>query len=65
MKDNDEFLFWTDVAKIFNCGRSKARLIMQDVGVKYAGKTPFITLTDLYNHLSTHGGEIRVAWPTR
>lgn len=56
------FLGWHDVARIFDCGRSKALLIMHEVGVVYIGHAAFVRASDLDDYLAQHGS-IDIAWP--
>lgn len=56
------FLNWKDVAEIFSCGRSKAQLLMQEVGVVYIGHAAFVRADDLDAHLNEHGS-IEISWP--
>ena len=57
----ESFLCWQDIAKMFQCGRSKAFLIMQEVGVIYIGRTPLVSAARIEEHLQEYG-EIRVSW---
>lgn len=56
------FLNWKDVAEIFGCGRSKAQLLMQEVGVVYIGHAAFVRADDLDAYLNEHGS-IEISWP--
>lgn len=58
------FLDWNDIANIFNCGKSKAMLIMHSIGVIYIGSKAYIRSEDLENHLAKHG-EIAITWPRK
>ena len=57
------FLNWRDIAEIFSCGRSKAQLLMQEVGVVYIGHAAFVRADDLDAYLNEHGS-IEISWPT-
>lgn len=56
------FLGWQDFARLFNCGRSKALLLMHEVGVVYIGHAVFVRANDLDAYLAEHGS-IDVTWP--
>ena len=56
------FLNWHDIAETFGCGKSKAMLIMNEIGTVHVGQVSFIRSTDLDNYITEHG-EIRVTWP--
>ncbi|MBQ9001453.1 MAG: hypothetical protein IJ087_06335 [Eggerthellaceae bacterium] len=56
------YLGWPDVAEMFGCGRSKAMLIMHEVGVVHVGRSAFVRASDLDTYLADHGG-IDVTWP--
>lgn len=56
------FLSWKDFSKIFGCGRSKALLLMQEVGVVYIGHAAFVRADDLDAYLDEHGS-IDITWP--
>ena len=47
---------------MFNCGRSKALLLMHQVGVVYIGRAAFVRAEDLDNYLAEHGS-IDITWP--
>lgn len=53
-----------DVMERFGCGRSKADLIMREVGCFRVGATKFVYATDVDAHIKEHGG-ITVRWPRR
>lgn len=57
------FLGWRDIADLFDCGRSKALLLMHEVGVVYIGHEVFVRASDLEEHLASYGS-IDIAWPT-
>ena len=40
------FLGWQDFAEMFNCGRSKALLLMHEVGVIHIGHAVFVRAED-------------------
>lgn len=61
---NKPYLNWHDFAKLFNCRRSKAMLLMHAVGVVYIGSEAFVETEKLKQHLDQHG-EIRISWPRR
>ena len=56
------FLGWRDFARLFNCGRSKALLLMHEVGVTYIGHAVFVPSSKLDEYLTEHGG-IDITWP--
>lgn len=56
------FLGWQDFAEIFNCKRSKALLLMHEVGVIYIGHAAFVRAEDLDRYLTEHGS-IDIKWP--
>lgn len=56
------YLGWTDVAKMFGCGRSKAMLLMHAVGVVYIGHAAFVRASDLNDYIEEHGA-IEIEWP--
>lgn len=56
------FLGWQDFARLFNCGRSKALLLMHEVGVVYIGHAVFVRANDLGAYLAEHGS-IDITWP--
>ena len=56
------FLGWEDFAEMFNCGRSKALLLMHQVGVVYIGRAAFVRAEDLDSYLAEHGS-IDITWP--
>lgn len=56
------FLGWQDFAEMFGCGRSKALLLMHEVGVIYIGHAVFVRAADLDAYLAEHGG-IDITWP--
>lgn len=56
------YLGWPDVAGMFGCGRSKAMLIMHEVGVVHVGRSAFVRASDLDAYLAEHGS-IDVTWP--
>jgi hypothetical protein len=58
-------LFTTDVERLLHCSRSKARLLIHEVGPHYAGRTPFVTTDDIERYLTAHDGRIVVHWPKR
>ena len=59
------FIKEADVRGLFGCGRSKALLIMHEVGTVKVGRTSYIKVGDLEKYLSEHGGRIRLHWPRR
>ena len=59
---NKNFLNWHDIANMFGCGKSKAMLIINEVGPVHIGQVSFIKSTDLEDYLNEHG-EIQVKWP--
>lgn len=61
---NKQFLSWRDIAMKFGCGRSKALLLMNRVGVVYVGKTAFVKSEALDAHLERYG-EIVIDWPKK
>lgn len=56
------FLGWQDFARLFNCGRSKALLLMHEVGVVYIGHAVFVPANKLDDYLDEHGS-IDITWP--
>jgi hypothetical protein len=58
------FLGWRDFCQLFGCGRSKALLLMQAIGVVYVGRSMLVRREALDDYLTIHN-EIRVKWPTR
>jgi hypothetical protein len=56
------FLGWQDFAEMFNCGRSKALLLMHEVGVIHVGHAVFVRAEDLDAYIEEHGS-IDIAWP--
>lgn len=56
------FLSWRDIAEIFDCKRSKALLLMHEIGVVYVGHAVFVRSEDLNKHLAEHGS-IDITWP--
>ena len=56
------FLNWRDIAATFGCGKSKAMLIINEVGPIHVGQVSFVRSVDLQNYIAEHG-EIRVTWP--
>lgn len=59
---NKPFLGWQDFAQLFDCGRSKALLLMHEVGVVYIGHAVFVRASDLEDYLAKHGS-IDITWP--
>jgi hypothetical protein len=57
-----QILRWQEIASMYRCGRSKALLILHHVGVRYVGRTPYISSQQLEAHIREHGG-ISVSWP--
>lgn len=56
------FLGWRDFAELFSCGRSKALLLMHEVGVVYIGHAVFVPASKLDDYLAEHGS-IDITWP--
>ena len=56
------YLGWQDFARLFDCGRSKALLLMHEVGVVYIGHAVFVRANDLDAYLAEHGS-IDITWP--
>lgn len=56
------YLSWQDFAQMFSCGRSKALLLMHEVGVIYIGHAVFVRAGDLDDYLAQHGS-IDITWP--
>lgn len=56
------YLGWQDIAKLFGCGRSKALLLMHEVGVLHIGHAVFVRASDLDDYLAEHGS-IDITWP--
>ena len=56
------FLNWHDIAKIFGCGKSKAMLIINEIGAVHIGQVSFVRNADLESYLAENG-EIKVTWP--
>lgn len=63
-RENRPFLGWPDICEIFGCGRSKAMLLMHEVGVIHIGRSVFVRASDLDAYLVEHGG-IDVDWHRR
>ncbi len=57
------YLNWEDFAAMFSCGRSKALLLMHEVGVIHIGHAVFVRSSDLDAYLAEHGS-IDITWPT-
>ena len=49
------YLGWQDFARLFDCGRSKALLLMHEVGVVYIGHAVFVRANDLDAYLAERG----------
>lgn len=58
------YLNWRDFAELFNCGRSKALLLMQEVGVIHIGRSTFVKASALEEFLDENGA-IDAKWPSR
>ena len=58
------YLGWRDFCEMFGCGRSKAYLLMHEVGVVYVGHVAFVRTVDLDAHLDENGS-IDIKWPKR
>lgn len=56
------YLGWQDFARLFDCGRSKALLLMHEVGVVYIGHAVFVRANDLDAYLAERGS-IDITWP--
>ena len=56
------YLEWKDFAELFDCGRSKALLLMHEVGVVHIGHVAFVRASDLEAYLDEHGS-IDITWP--
>ena len=56
------FLNWRDIAATFGCGKSKAMLIINEIGAIHIGQVSFVRSADLENYIAENG-EIRVTWP--
>lgn len=56
------YLGWEDFAEMFQCKRSKALLLMHQVGVVHIGHAVFVRTSDLDAYLDEHGG-IDITWP--
>ncbi|MBR0405806.1 MAG: hypothetical protein IJI68_11525 [Eggerthellaceae bacterium] len=56
------YLGWRDFAELFDCGRSKALLLMHEVGVVHIGHAVFVRASDLDAYLEEHGS-IDITWP--
>lgn len=56
------FLGWQDFARLFDCGRSKALLLMHEVGVVYIGHAVFVPADKLDDYLAEYGS-IDITWP--
>ena len=56
------YLGWEDFAEMFQCRRSKALLLMHQVGVVYIGRAVFVRASDLDAYLDEHGS-IDITWP--
>lgn len=62
-ENNKVYLNWHDFAEMFECGRSKALLLMHAVGVVYIGNIAFVPAKKLEEHLEKHGS-IDIRWPS-
>lgn len=60
----DPYLNLNDFMNQFKCKDSKARLLMDAVGVYYIGGTPMVPKKKVEEHLEKYG-EIRITWPKR
>ena len=56
------YLGWPDISELFDCGRSKALLIMHKVGVVHVGRSVFVRAADLEAYINERGN-IDIAWP--
>ena len=63
-KSQGTFLGVQDVMCELHCGRSKALLIMQEVGAERVGRTLLLRRDVLEEHMRANGG-VKVTWPTR
>lgn len=59
------YLSQGDIASLFGCGRSKALLIMHEIGTIRVGRTSLVRQGDLERYLDEHDGQIRVRWPRK
>lgn len=55
------FLRVEDVRELFGCGRSKALLLMHEVGVFHVGHVVYVRSGDLVDHITERGG-IEISW---
>lgn len=53
-----------DIRELFGCGRSKALLLMHEVGVFYVGHVVYVKSSDVINHIAEKGG-IKITWQKR
>ncbi len=58
------FMNWRDVSDVCLCGRSKAMLIIHEVGPVRIGRTVCVRADALERYIEEHGG-IDIAWPPR
>jgi hypothetical protein len=58
------YLNWEDFGNLFQCGRSKAMLLMHEVGVVYIGRVAFVRAADLEAYLDDRGS-IDIRWPKK
>lgn len=59
-----EYLNWQEVADKFKCRKSKAMLLMHEIGVVYIGSEALVKAKDIEDHLSKYG-EIKIRWPKK
>lgn len=59
-----KYLRWQDVSMMLGCGRSKAMLIINEIGPVHIGRTACVRADDLDRHIAEHGG-VAVKWPPR
>ena len=58
----ETYLGWRDFARMFDCGRSKALLMMHEVGVVYIGHAVFVKQSVLDAYIDERGS-IDITWP--
>lgn len=56
------YLGWEDFAEMLQCRRSKALLLMHQVGVVHIGRAVFARASDLDAYLDEHDS-IDITWP--
>ena len=55
---------WKDVAELFGCGKSKALLLMKQIGIVRIGKTPFVRTEDMEAFVRDNNA-VKLNWPKK